>query len=462
MRAIIVGAGDVGYDVARMLSLQRHDVTVIDTDAERISHIRDSLDVLAIRGSGTSAHVLNQARIRDADLLVAVTDVDEVNLIASMLAERVGDNPVTIARVRGDGFSGGEAVLKMEDFGLDLIIHPEESTAAETVALLRRAAATDIVEFAGGRLQLVGIRMEPDAPVIGCTLEEVAAANDHLTFRIAGIVRGARTLIPGGRERIQKNDQVFVLVESGQVPQVAHLLGKSGARLDHVMILGGSNVAARIAAQLTEAGARRHRLRVKLIEPDRETAERLAEALEGTLVIHGDPTDMDLLAVEGIGEMDAFVAVTPDEESNLVSCLMAKHLGVRKTVAMLSKSAYIPISQSIGLDAAVSQKLAISREVLRFLRGKHVTSVATVLGLDAEIIELEAGPGAPITRAPLMKQKLPKGMLVAVVVGSDEQRIEIATGATRIGPGDRVVVFALSERVGQVEGLFGQVEAASG
>ncbi len=452
MRAIVVGAGDVGYDVARMLSLQRHDVTVIDVDLDKVNQIRDSLDVLAIRGSGTSARTLMEARILEADLLVAVTDVDEVNLLASMIAERVGKETVTIARVRSEEFVGKEGVLSLADFGLDLIIHPEESTAAETVALLRRASATDIIEFADGRVQLVGIRMDRDAPVIGRTLQEIAQTNDHLTFRIAGIARGARTIIPRGDERIQKDDQVFVLVETGQVPQVIHVLGKSGARLEHVMILGGSRVAARIAARLCERKKEHGKLHVKLIEPDRATAERLAEELEGALVIHGDPSDMDLLVVEGVGEMDAFVAVTNDEESNLVSCLMAKHLGVRKTVAMLSKSAYIPISQSIGLDAAVSQKLAISREVLRFLRGKHVTSVATVLGLDAEIIELEADADAPITRAPLMKQKLPKGILVAAVVG---RGVEIATGTTHVQPGDRVIVFATPERVSELEDYFG-------
>ena len=458
MRAIVVGAGDVGYDVARMLSLQRHDVTVIDVDLDKINQIRDSLDVLAIRGSGTSVRTLEEARIHDADLLVAVTDVDEVNLIASMIAERVGRETVTIARVRSEDFTGTESVLSMKDFGLDLIIHPEESTAAEAVALLRRASATDIVEFADGRVQLVGIRMDRGAPVVGQTLQEIAEANDHLVFRIAGIVRGARTIVPRGDERIQKDDQVFVLVESGQVPQVIHVLGKSGARLEHVMILGGSKVAARIAAQLCEQKKQHGKLNVKLIEPDRARAEQLAEELEGALVIHGDPTDMDLLVVEGVSDMDAFVAVTNDEESNLVSCLMAKHLGVRKTVAMLSKSAYIPISQSIGLDAAVSQKLAISREVLRFLRGKHVTSVATVLGLDAEILEVEADPDSPITRAPLMKQKLPKGLLVAVVVSAGRRGVEIATGTTHVQPGDRVIVFAMPNRVEEVESFFGVVE----
>jgi trk system potassium uptake protein TrkA len=192
-------------------------------------------------------------------------------------------------------------------------------------------------------------------------------------------------------------------------------------------------------------------MEVKLVEADRERAEHLAERLEGVLVIHGAPSDLDLLIREGLNETDALVALTADEEANLVSCLMAKHLGVRKTIALLSKSAYIPISQSIGLDAAVSQKLAVSREVLRFLRGKHVQSVATVHGLDAEILELEAEPGAPITTAPLREQKLPRGLLVGAVVGRD---VEIATGQTRIQPGNTAIVFATPDRVGDVEDFF--------
>ncbi len=468
MRAIVVGAGDVGYDVARMLSLQRHDVTVIDTDAEKVQHVRDTLDVLAVRGSGTSARTLEEAGIREAEILVAVTDVDEVNLIASMLAERVGVETVTIARVRSDEFTGAGAVLSQGDFGIDLIIHPEESTAAEAVALLQRAAATDIVELAGGRLQLVGIRIDRGSPVAGEELQSLARRTSHLTFRVMGIVRGARTIVPRGDERLQQDDQVFVVVESGQIPQVAHALGKSGSRLEHVMILGGTKVAGRIAARLC-GRRRRGGPKIKLIEPDADRARRLAEELEGALVIHGDPSDIDLLVLEGVGEMDAFVAVTADEESNLVSCLMAKHLGVRKTVALLSKGNYIPISRSIGLDAAVSQKLAVSREVLRFLRGKHVTSVATVLGLDAEILELEPGPTAAVVRAPLREQKLPRGVLIAAVVhraapaggdGVGGGEVEIATGQTVIRPGDRAIVFATPNRMDEVAEVFGQAEPA--
>lgn len=456
MRAIVVGAGDVGYDVARLLSLQRHDVTVVDTDPQKVEHVRDTLDVLAVLGSGTSAATLREARIADADLVVAVTDVDEVNVIASMLAERVGKGPedtTTIARVRSDEFTGPQAVLTLGDFGIDHIIHPEQSTANEVVSLLRRASATDVVEFCGERVQLVGIRVEKDAPVVGMTLVELARSSP-LPFRVMGISRGVRTIVPSGDATIQGGDQVFVIVETGRVAEVARVLGKEAGRLRHVMILGGTNVGARVAAGLVDGRGRGRRaagFEVKLVEKDRKRAEFLAETLEGVLVIHGDPADIDLLAREGLAETHAVVAVTGDEESNLVSCLMAKHLEVRKTVALLSKSAYIPISQSIGLDAAVSQKLAVSREVLRFLRGSHVRSVATVHGLDAEILELVADEGAPITRAPLAEQRLPRGILLGAVVGS---RVEIATGTTRVRPGMRAVVFATPERAGDVEPLF--------
>ena len=453
MRAIVVGAGDVGYDVARLLSLQRHDVTVIDPDPEKVEHIRDTLDVMAIQGSGTSAATLMEARILDADLLVAVTDVDEVNIIASMLAERVGKSPadtITIARVRSGEFTGKDAVLTLDDFGIDLIIHPEESTASEVIALLRRAAATDIVDFCDGRVQLVGVRIDADAPVVGRTLRDLAERSP-LPFRVMGIARGARTLVPDGTATIQANDQIFVLVPTGQVGQVTYMLGKEGRRLERCMILGGSNVGARVAAGLSTRRRRDGGMEVKLVESSRERAEHLAELLEGVLVIHGDPSDIDLLVREGLSDMDAVVALTKDEEANLVSCLMAKHLGVRKTVALLSKGAYIPISQSIGLDAAVSQKLAVSREVLRFLRGAHVQSVATIQGLDAEILELQAEAGSSITEAPLMEQKLPRGLLVGAVVGKN---VEIATGQTHVQPGERAIVFATPDRVGDVESYF--------
>ena len=447
MRVIVIGAGEVGFDVARILSLEEHDVVVVDVDAEALESVRERLDVLTIQGSGTSADVLADCGVRQADLMIAVTTVDEVNVIACMLADRLGV-PTTVARVRSDELTRAKAVLKAVDFGIDLIIQPEESAAAEIARLIRRASATDVLPFADERLQLVGVRIGADSPVVGKTLQNLSLENPRITFRVMAIARGVRTLLPGGNERIQKGDQVFVMTRSKDLSHVTKALGKSEDRIQNVMILGGASIGEKIARHFKEEKNKR----IKLIEPDREVAERIAEELPNVLVIHGDAGDIDLLVTEGMGEMDAFVAVTDDEESNLVTCLIAKHLGVQKTVALLSKGAYIPLSHSIGLDAAVSKKLAVSREILRFLRGKHVRSVATVHGLDAEILEIEAKPRSPVTKKKLVDLKLPEGMLVSAVMNG--KQVEIATGETTIYPGDRAIVFVLPNHLAAAEKFF--------
>lgn len=447
MRAIVVGAGEVGFDVAKLLAHGGHDVVVIDIDQASLDDVSDRLDVMTVLGNGTSASVLEEAGIRNARFMIAVTAIDEVNIVACMLADRLGVE-TTVARIRSSELSRTESVLTSSDFGIDLVIHPEESAAAEVTRLIRRAAATDVLSMADGRLHLVGLRLDPDAPVLGKTMQEVGQKNDHLKFRIMAIARGIRTILPGGNERFQKNDQVFVLAEPAEIPKILDVLGKRDRSISKIMILGGSDVGAKVALGLSQDKDKS----VKLFEPDRRRAEQLAELLSDCLVIHGEATDIDLLVREGLADMDAFVAVTDDEENNLVTCLLAKHLEVSKTVALLSKSAYIPISQSIGLDAAVSQKMSVSREVLRFLRGKHVLSVANVHGLDAEILEIKAAEGAKITRKPLMNLDLPSGVLIGAVLRRD--LIEVATGLTHIEPGDRAYVFVLPNQLRKVEALF--------
>jgi len=290
---------------------------------------------------------------------------------------------IKVARVRSGEFTRVNPVLRAEDFGIDLIIHPEETTAYEIVLLIRRASATDVLNFADGKLQLIGLRLDPEAPVVHQKLQDIMQKYRHVVFRIVAIHRGVRTILPRGQDKLLPNDQVFVLAYAQDVPEVIRIMGKSEARIRDVMILGGTSVGAKVALLLSEMRG----MHIKLIEPDRSRAEKLSEQLPHVLVLYGDPTDVDLLAAEGIGEMDAFIAVTRDEESNLVTCLLAKHLRVKKTIAQLSKPAYVPISQAIGLDAAINVKLAVSREILRYLRGRLVESVATIPGLDVEILD---------------------------------------------------------------------------
>lgn len=446
MKVIIIGAGEVGYDVARILSIDQHDVVVIDTNLESLESVGDRLDVMTIHGNGTSASVLESAGVAKADLMVAVAAIDEVNIISCMMASRMGVG-TTVARVRSAELTRDKSILSAKDLGIDLIIHPEESTANEVVGLIRRASATDTLTFVDGHMQLVGLRLDNDCPLDGVSVSELPGMLPKYDFRVVAIVRGVRTIIPQGRDVLRKNDQVFVFARPKNIPHVINLMGKKEGKIQNVMIMGGTEIGSMIAEQLCAEGKR-----VKLIEPSRGTAEMRAEQLPNVLVIHGSDSDIDLLAAEGLGEMDAFIAITEDEESNLVTCLLAKHLGVGKTVALLSKVAYVPISQSIGLDAAVSRKLAVSREVLRFLRGKHVLSVATVRGLDAEILELVASPRSPITKGPLKELKLPKGLLIAAVDHGNKS--EVAMGHTVINPGDKAIVFVLPSILETVEKLF--------
>ena len=447
MRAIVVGAGVVGFDVAKLLSQAEHDVVVIDADADALAHVNEKLDVMTVLGNGTSTTVLEEAGIRDARILISVTAIDEVNIIACMLADRLGVE-TTIARIRSDELSNTKTILNAEDFGIDLVIHPEESAAEEIVRLIRRASATDVVMLANDRLHLVGLRLDPECSVIGRSLRDVVSEGGDIKFRVMAISRGIRTILPKGDERFRKNDQIFVLARPKSIPPVLGMFGKTDRRIDDIMILGGTDIGAKVAFQLSQEKNKN----IKLIESNRPRAEKLAELLGSVLVIHGDATDIDLLVTEGLPDMDAFVAVTDDEESNLVTCLLAKHLTVRKTVALLSKGAYIPISQSIGLDAAVNKKLAVSREIMRFLRGKHVKSVATVHGMDAEILEIEASPRSYITTDLLMNLSFPTGMMIAAVIKG--KNIEIAVGTTQIDSGDSVFIFVMPGQIGKAETMF--------
>ena len=444
----MVGAGEVGFDVARLLAMEQHNVTVIDVSEDALQLVRSRLDVMTIHGSGTSVDILKDCGVRQADIFIAVTTIDEVNLISCMMATRMGVK-TTVARVRSDVISESQSIIKAKDFDIDILIHPEESTAEEVSRLISRANATDVLTFADGRLHLVGIRLDESSSAIGKTLTDLAESIPEYPFRIVGISRGIRTLLPRGKDRIQKNDQVFVLARPKYLPHVFNILGKTEQRIQNVMILGGTRVGTLIARQL---GERKFRS-IKLVEPDRERAERVAGELGNVLVIHGDSSDIDLLVAEGLAEMDAFVAVTDDEESNLVASLIAKHLGVPKTVGLLSKPAYVPISQAIGLDAAVSKKLAISREILHFLRSKHVLSVATVHGLDVEILEVEARRKSPVTKKPLAQLDIPSEIMLGAVIRG--KTVEVATGKTRIEPGDRVIVFVRSRCIPKAEKLFG-------
>ncbi len=449
MKIVIIGAGEIGYDLASVLSKEKHDVTVIDRKKECLSRVIDSLDVLSLEGNATSGKDLVKAGVTEADIVIAVTSIDEVNMITAMMSKRLGAKMV-IARVRNEEFSQVNAPISANDLGIDVMIHPELSAAHEIAQLLRRSAASDVINLAEEKMQLIGIRLERNSPLIGKSLIDYASEYSDITFRVVSIGRRGLTLIPKGPVKLQAFDQIFVLAKTEDIPRVVETTGKKETELNRIMIAGGSEMGAMIARLLCNDESKNWS--IKLIEPEYFRAEELAIELKNAMILHGNPTDPDLLATEGISEMDAFIAVTDDEESNIISCLMAKHLDVKKTVALVSKPDFIPLSQTIGLDAVINKKVAASNEIHRYVRKGDVISVTELRGISAEVIELKVSPKSKVVGKEIQNLKLPDACVIGGVLC--EGSVEIATGKTIIRANDRVMVFCLPNAIDRVTNLF--------
>ncbi len=447
MRILIIGAGEVGSHLAKIFSKEGHQVVMIEPDRDKISRAEELLDIIVVEGSGSSVETLVEAGIKDAKLVIAVSAIDEVNIIACMLAEKFGV-PQKIARVRNQEFTNPNAVLTPEQLGIDMIINPELQTAHEIFWLIRRSAATDVIEFANGSIQLVGLRLDSKAKIISRQFKEVSMSLPELTFRTVAIFRNGRTIIPTGDDYFINGDQIFVVSKTESVPDLLELCGKADDRIENIMILGGGKVGRLLAKELEKDKS----FKIRLIETSRSKSQIIAEQLEHTLVIQGDGTDVDLLASEGIGDMDAFVAVTDDEESNIITSLLTRHLGVRRTITMVSNSVYMPLISSIGLDVAVDKRLITANAIARFIHRGQVVSVATLRGIEAEPIELVAKKGSKITKKNLRDIKFPDGAIVGAVTRKGE--VFVPVGTSSVEANDKVVVFALPRAVANVEKMF--------
>lgn len=448
MKIVIIGVGEIGFDLANLLSEEQHDVIVLDRDKDRLEKTTENMDVLCHEGNATSAQDLVDAGVEDADIMIAVTSIDEVNMIASMMSKRLGAKKV-IARIRSDELSRPHAPLKPTDLGIDVLIHPELSAAQEIVRLIKRASASDLINLAEGKMQMIGLRVGKESPLVGKSLSQYAQENPKLKFRVVAIARKGHTIIPTGSVNMQALDHIFVLAKTEDIQQVVTTSGKPDVEMNRVMIAGGTPIGAMIARILLQEDKNWN---IKLIEPDRDTATKLAQELKDVLVLNANPTDPDLLATEGITDTDAFISVTDDEESNIISCLMAKHLDVRKTVALVSKSDYIPLSHTIGLDSAVNKKSAASNEIHRHVRSGKVISVTALQGTKAEVIELQAAPESEITTKPIHKINFPSGCVIGGILSNGST--DIVTGESQISSNDRVIVFCLPKAIEEVTSLF--------
>ncbi len=445
MKIVIVGAGEVGFFLAQRLSHERHDLVLIDTDEEKCAKAQEELDVFVVHGDASSQSVLREAGLESADMLIAASGIDEINILACMIASKLGVKR-KIARVRNPDFYDPASILKPQDLGVDLFIHPEDEVISEINRLLMRAAASEVVEFENGKILMVGLKLDEHCPNLNKPLKEVGTEEQRKNFRVVAMLKGEKTIIPKGDDCFSKNDQVFVVTKRESLPEVLALTGKAEQRLEKVMILGGGKIGRGLAHKLEK------KAEVTLIESNREKSVRLAQELKRTEVFRAEGAEIDALAREGILHMDAFVAVTSDDETNILSCLLAKHLKIQKTIALVNRFSYLPLMPVIGIDSTVNIRLSTANAILRFVRRGDIVSVATFHGTDAEAFELQMKKETKVVGMPMKKLKLPEGSLVAAIVRGEE--VFIPYGNSTIEAGDKVIVFALPEAIPSIEKRF--------
>ena len=448
MRILIVGAGAVGFHLARRLSEEGQDVVVVESDPARSAEVTDQLDVMAITGNGASMPVLERAGIGETDLLLAVTSRDEVNLIACLAGSKL-DVGFRVARISNPEYYTEEHVLSREQLGVDLMINPEQECAWEAFQLLSSEAANDLAKFAGGRLQLVGLRVKEGAVVAGTTLAELDRELSGRRYTTVAIVHAedGRTEIPTGDSRIEAGDQIYLLSPAEEMGAIPALAGYESHRLRRVMIAGGSREAVYLAEFLAE-----HDVSCTILDEDRDRCRELAEALPEALVLHGDATDLDLLRMEGVEGIDGFVAFTGQDETNMLSGLLAKHEGARRVISLIDRVEYVPLVSKVGVDAAVSPRMSTVNAILRYVRRGNVRRVATLKGIEAEAMEVVVGEGASIAGRPFREVDFPERGVVGAIIRNGD--VLTPRGSDAVRPGDRVIVFTFPEAVSAFEELF--------
>jgi len=445
MRVIIAGVGNVGFHLAKLLSQEGQDIVLIDQAADKLKMAANQVDAATIKGTATSYTVLEEAGVSEADLLIAVTSSEEINITTAIIAKHLGAKR-TIARISNTEFLYKKDKLNLKHLGIDDIISPESLAAREIKRLLKEVAVTDSFDFEKGLLQLIGINIEAKSPLIGKSMIEVAKINPDQSFMTVAILRDNETIIPYGDTKFQEGDHVYFVTQPECVEKLLFLSGKKKEGVKSLMILGGSRVGFHAAKILSS------KYNVKLIEKDSQKCFELADQLPDAMVINGDGRNVELLEEESINEMDAFIAVTGDSETNIISCLVAKKMGVKKTIAMVENMDYIHLSQSIGVDTMINKKLIAANFIFRHVRQGEIVSITSIHGVDAEILEFEVQENSKITEHQLRNLQFPKSAIIGGVIRDGKGLT--TPGNFRFQAKDRVVVLSKPECIKKVESYF--------
>lgn len=448
MKIIIAGAGEVGSHLAKMLSTESNDLTIIDSHESNLSKVSQIADVVTVLGSPTSISTLYQAGAANADLFIAVSPAhdQDVNLISAMLAKKMGSKKVT-ARINNDEYMHYENKLLFTELGIDLLFYPEKIAAYEISDLLKQTGTTEFMEFARGKLQMVVFRLDDGAPLIQKCVYDMLPLGNQTPYKAVAIARNGTTIIPTRETRFDEGDLVFVICTNDGVKEAMTYSGKNEIDIKKLMIVGGGRIGEMLARKMEDKVEI-----IKIIEQREERCEYLAEILDKSLIINGDGRNTDLLIEEDVKDFDAFVAVTSSSETNILACVAAKRMGVPKTIAEVENIEYIKLAEGMGVDAVINKKLITAGRIFRFTLSNKVRSIKCLNGSDAEVLEFLVNPDSNITKGPIKDLKFPKEAIIGGVIRGNESFI--ANEYTEIRPYDRVVVFALPNVLSKVNNFF--------
>ena len=445
MNIIITGAGAVGYHLAKMLSSESQNIYLIDENEERLHYVASHIDVFTIVGDAKSIRVLEEAKVNSCDLLIAVTSSEETNLLVSILAKKHGAKR-TISRISDLEIIKDNKEEIYHDLGIDTLISPVMLATEEIRRLIERSVFTDHFEFEEGKLNVFGITIGGNSPLKDKTILESANLNPNLDFKPIALHRNEETIITNGNTLLKENDIVYFISSPEAIDTVTGICGKECFPIKDVMILGGSRIG-QLAAEMLET-----KYNVILVERDKDKCEKLAGKLKKALVVNLNAQDVEAIEEEGLGDMDAFIAVTGDSETNIMSSLVAKNHGVKKTIARVENIDYIHLSQAIGIDTLINKKIIAASNIFKYVRKGNVSAIASLHGVDAEIIEFNVNEDSKVTDKKIRDLKFPKTANIAGVIRDDKGIIPF--GDFILEPGDKAVVFSLTESIHKIEKFF--------
>lgn len=449
MNILIVGAGIVGFNLAQELSHEGHDISIIDADPEKIKLISEKLDVLAVRGNGCLPSTLIQGRIRDAEMVIAVTDKDEINLMVCFLAHKF-EVKERFARLRNMELTGESQIFKPEELFVDHAINPAEIIIDSILKIIKTPGAVNVAEFANGQIFFRGFDVPADAPLAGKTIEEIREVCELNAFLVVAIVREGKMIIPKYENRIQAGDKIYVLVDHDFLPLILPMLNRQVDEIQKIIIYGASQIAVHLARELNEFISD-----VSIIEPSLEKANEAADTLEDTVILHGSGTDPDLFNDINMKDADLFLALSNNDEMNILSALLAKKHGAKRAAVITNDPDYLPILDSIGMDVTINPRLITVSEILKHLRKGQVVNLYKLIEGEAEVLEIIISAESAAAGRLINQLHMPEHSIIGAVLRVDGEMV-VPGGSTEILEGDTVIVVTLPDCIGKIEKIFGK------